>query len=485
MRERARHDCSFLEDLALDGPVSRTPGARESHAADEGTQPEDAVEPDAVVWPTSTADVSAVLAAATERGVPVTPYAAGSGLEGGATPVAGGVSLDLTRMDRVLDVRPGDFQVDVEPGVIGSDVNGAVGEFGLFFPPLPSSGDLSTVGGMIATDASGMGTVKYGEVADWLLELEVVLADGTVLTVGSRAAKTSSGYNLKELIVGSEGTLAVVTRATLELAGIPEQVRGGRATFPDLESATAAIADAVQSGVDAAKLELIDETSARMARAHVDVDIPAAPMAFVEFHANHDVEEEVAFCRSVFDAHGATGFEVAEADAGMDRLWEARKELAYAATAYDDARTFLHPGDVTVPIDAYADLVAYVGDVAERYDLLVPCFGHAGDGNLHYTVLVDPDDPDEVARGEAAYADVVERALELDGTATGEHGVGRGKRRYLLDEHGAAAVEAMRSVKAALDPAGTLNPGKLFPEGDVDGVDETGVTNGAADPDEE
>jgi D-lactate dehydrogenase (cytochrome) len=458
------HDVSFLDDLDLGGEVSTGDSHRESHAGDWGTSDADAVRPDAVVWPASTADVSRVLAAADERGVPVTPYAAGSGLEGNATPVHRGISLDLTRMDAVLDVRPGDFQVDVQPGVVGSTVDETVAEHGLFFPPLPSSGDFSTVGGMIATDASGMQTVKYGEVADWVLGLEVVRADGTVLTTGSRAVKTSAGYNLTDLFVGSEGTLGVVTRATLRLAGIPDQRRGGRAVFADLDDATAAITDAVTAGVDVAKIELVDATSARMANAYTGTDLPDAPTVFLEFHADHGVGREIDFCRSVFEAHGVERFEVADAPTAMDDLWQARKDLAYAVRSWDPDLEPLHPGDVTVPIGDYPALLRYVRDLAAEHDLLIPCFGHAGDGNLHYSPLVDPDDPDHVALGERVYADIVHRAIDLGGTATGEHGVGLGKREYLVAEHGEAAVETMRAVKRAVDPNDTLNPGKLFPE---------------------
>ena len=458
------HDCSFLSDLDLEGDVSFGESARETHATDFGADQLDlGVTPDAVVWPASTADVSSVLAAANDRVVPVTPYAAGTGLEGNAVPAHRGISLDLSRMNAVLDVRPDDFQVDVEPGVLGSRVDETVASEGLFFPPLPSSGDISTVGGMIATDASGMKTVKYGEVGDWVLELEAVLADGSVITAGSKAAKTSSGYNLKELLVGSEGTLAVVTRATLELAGRPAQIRGGRALFPSLDDAANAVFDAVRSGVDVATIELVDGDSALMANAYTGTDLPDVPMVFVEFHANHGVEEEIDFCRSVFEDHGVRRFEVAEGDE-MDDLWRARRELAFALQSYDPDRSPLHPGDVTVPISRYPDVVGYVKDLADEYDLLVPCFGHAGDGNLHYTVLVDEDDPEAVAAAEKVYAAVVERAIEVGGTATGEHGIGLGKRKFLEAEHGPATVEAMRAVKRALDPRDTLNPGKMFPE---------------------
>jgi D-lactate dehydrogenase (cytochrome) len=458
------HDISFLEDLDLDGEFSTDDAYRDGHAGDWGTDDDERTLPDAVVWPASTDDVATVLSAANERGVPVTPFAAASGLEGAAAPVDAGISLDMTRMNDVLEVRPDDFQVDVEPGVIGSVVDDAVGEYGLFFPPLPSSGDLSTIGGMIATDASGMQTVKYGEVGDWVLELEAVLADGSVVTTGSKAVKTSSGYNLKDLLIGSEGTLAVITRATLELAGIPEQIKGGRAIFPTLGDAADAIFDAIRSGVDVAKIELIDEISATMANDYAGLDLPDRPMVFLEFHADHHVDEEIQFCRSIFEEHDAVQFEMAETEAEMADVWQARKDLAYASREWDETLEPLSPGDVTVPIGSYPDLIRFAKSLGEEEDLVVPTFGHAGDGNVHYTVLVDPDDEEMVERAEDLYRRVVEFAIDLGGTATGEHGVGLGKRKYLVVEHGEETVEVMRRIKRALDPKGTLNPGKIFPE---------------------
>jgi len=462
----ARDDCSFLADLDLDGDASFGDSTRDTHATDWGTPDREGVAPDAVVYPESTTDVSAVLAAANDRGVPVTPYAAGTSIEGNAVPLEAGISLDVTRMDAILDVRPEDFQVDVEPGVFGSEVDDRVGKEGLFFPPLPSSGDISTVGGMIANDASGMGTVRYGEVSDWVLELEAVLADGTVIETGSKAVKTSSGYNLTDLIVGSEGTLAVVTRATLELAGRPRQIRGGRALFSTLGDATDAVADAVQSGVDVAKIELIDPESARMANDYSGTDLPDVPMVFLEFHANHGVEEEIDFCRTVFEAHDVQRFEVTD-ESGMDELWAARRELAHATAAWDPDLEPHHPGDVTVPISHYSTIVEYAKELAEENDVPIPTFGHAGDGNVHYAVLVDPDDPDRVEMADRIDAQIVERAIELGGTATGEHGIGRGKRDHLLKEHGDEAVEVMARLKRPLDPNDILNPGKIFPDTDT------------------
>ena len=454
---------AFLTDAVGPDRVSVDEYALEEHAGDWGTHPEDEVRPDAVVWPTSTEEVSAVLSGAHERGIPVTPYAAGTGLEGNAVPAHEGISMDTTRMDEILDVRPADLQVDVQPGVLGSAVDEAAAEHGLTFPPLPSSGDISTVGGMIATDASGMQAVKYGVVGDWVLELEAVLADGTVVSTGSKAVKSSAGYNLTDLLVGSEGTLAVVTEATLKLAGRPQQVRGGRAVFTTFDDAAGGITDAIQSGVDVAKIELVGSFAAQVANEYVGTDLPDAPMVFVEFHADHGIEAEIDFCRSVFADYDPVSFEMA-ADEEMAELWELRREMAFALDEYRDHLRPLHPGDVTVPINEFPTIVRHAQREAEARGLPMACYGHAGDGNLHYDILVDPDDDEMVVAGEDVYASVVERALDLGGTATGEHGVGLGKRQFMNREHGRESVAVMRSVKDALDPEGILNPGKVFPE---------------------
>lgn len=455
---------TFVEEILDQDQISYGDADRKQRATDWGTDEADGVQPDVVVWPESTEDVAAVIAGANEHGIPVTPYAAGTSLEGNAVPVEHGITLDLSRMDAVLDVRPEDLQVDVQPGIFGDDLNEAVAEHGLLLPSLPSSGAISTIGGMIANDASGMKTVKYGEVADWVLELEAVLPTGEVITAGSKATKTSAGYNLKELLVGSEGTLGVVTRATIKLAGRPEQIRGGRAIFNSLDDAADAVTDAVQSGVDVAKIELIDAFSAEVSNAFLDTDLPDAPMVFVEFHANHGIKNEIEFCRSVFEAHDVRRFEVSENDAEMRELWEARRELAEAFEPYDRNLSPLTPGDITVPISNYTDIVNYAKELGDKHDVPVACFGHAGDGNVHYFVMVDPDDPDSVAAGKTVSKNLVERAIELGGTATGEHGIGIGKRDYLAKEYNDAAVESMSAIKRSLDPNGILNPGKIFPD---------------------
>lgn len=454
-------DLGFLTDVIDSSKVEFGGEDRDRHASDWATEGRVNARPDAVVYPETTEDVSNVVGACDEHGMPVTPYAAGTGLEGNAVPVRGGVSLDTTEMDAVLDVRPDDFQVDVEPGVLGDDVNDEVGRHGLFFPPLPSSGNMSTIGGMIANDAGGMQTVKYGKVGDWVDEVEVVLADGSVVEFGSKAKKSSSGYRMRDLIVGSEGTLGVVTRATLRLRGIPEQIHGGRAVFSTLDDAASAVFDAVRSGVDVAKIELVDAEAAGMANDYLNTDLPDAPMVFVEFHANHGIDYEVDFTRSVFEDHGVERFEVG-ADDEADELWELRRELGVAIRMSNPSLEPVHAGDIVVPISKYPDAVRRIKELSDEHGVPIPCFGHAGDGNVHYLVLVEKDEEDAMREGVDVYEKIVEHALSVGGTCTGEHGVGLGKQKFMEREHGEAGVDAMRAVKDALDPNGTLNPGKVF-----------------------
>lgn len=438
----------------------------EERSFDWGTDPDEGTPPDVVVWPETTDDVVTILKIASEKGVPVTPYAAGTSLEGNPIPSKGGICLDTTKMDSIIEIRPDDFQIDLQPGVFGSTLEEEIRSHGLFFPPLPSSGKISTIGGMIANDASGMQTVKYGEIHDWVLRIEAVLADGTIIETGSKAIKSSSGYNLMDLLVGSEGTLAVITEITLELAGIPEQIHGGRVIFEDRTAASAAVSDVIQSGVDVAKIELIDSLSAEITNAHLDTDLPNAPMMFVEFHANHSIEKEIDFFRSIVSEYEATDIGISESDDGMRQLWEVREEMAEALEPYDPNLTPLTPGDVTVPMSEFADLMKHISTLEEEHDVLIPCFGHAGDGNIHYTVLYDSDDPGAYEHGKEIYNDIVAYALERGGTATGEHGIGLGKREFMREEHSDGAVELMRAIKKTFDPDEILNPGKVFPEDD-------------------
>ncbi|SNR42666.1 FAD-binding oxidoreductase [Halorubrum vacuolatum] len=473
-----RSDLSFLDDLDLDDArISFAETDRARYGTDFGTDRTEPSPPDVVVTPHSTAEVSAVLSTATAHGVPVTPYAAGTGLEGHAVPVHGGITLDMSAMDEIRAVYPADRQITVGPGITGGAVDEVVADEGLFLPPLPQSGDEATIGGMVATDASGIYTVKYGEVSDWVLALTAVRADGTVIETGSRARKTSSGYNLTDLLVGSEGTLAVITEVTLRLAKRPAAVRGGRAVFGSLSGAVEAIAEVLHEGIDVAAIELLDARSVRMVNDYLGTELPDAPMVFFECHGETEtVGATVERCRDAFESGDCTRIEVADDAATLADLWRIRSELGRAERAYDPDLDPIHPGDVTVPIGSYPDLVSEVDRLSRESGLFMPCFGHAGDGNLHYTVMVDRDDPAQRERGERLYRRVVERAIELGGTATGEHGIGLGKQAYLTREHGEDAVETMRMVKRALDPTDTLNPGKMFPEtvdgGRIDTADE-------------
>ena len=458
-------DYAFLDATLASDQVSWADVDRTDHGADWGTAPDETAPPDVVVWPESTAEVAAVLAAATERGIPVTPFAAGSGIAGNAVPTHGGISLDLTRMDAIVDVRPADRQIDVEAGVVGDAINEAVADHGLFFPALPTSGDLATVGGMLATNASGRRTVKYGKVGDWVREIEVVRADGSVLTAGTRAEKTSSGYDLRDLIVGSEGTLGVVTRATLSLTARPAESRVGRATFEELVDATDAAAALVTAGVDVSALELVDGLSARMVNDYVGSSLEEGPTLFVELQADYGLDAAVAACREILAAHDPTTL-VLEPGTDESAIWKPRRELADAVRAYYPDRRSLHAGDVAVPLGSLSAIVEHIHERAAAHDVPIPTFGHAGDGNVHFDVLVDPTDETAVDEARTIYESIVTRGIELGGTATGEHGIGRAKREFLPVEHGETGVETMRAVKDALDPAGTLNPGKVFPAPD-------------------
>lgn len=456
------HDCSFLRDLPLSADqVSFDSDDRTAFGTDYGVVETDASPPDAVVYPESTGDVSAVLAAANERGVPVTPYAAGSSTEGNAVPVRGGITLSMERLDAILEFRPDDMQIDVQPGVVGEAMEDHVGDEGLFFPAFPQSAAFSTVGGMIANDASGIRAVKYGEVREWVRELEVVKADGTVIEVGTRARKTSAGYNLLDLIVGSEGTLGVVTRATVDLAVTPARTLGGRAVFDDLDDAAAAITEVVRAGVDVATIELVDALTAEIANSHTDAGLPAVPMVFFELHGRC-VDAEAAVLEEILERHGAQRTETSEDDAEMASLWRARREIGRALPEYDPDRVLDVVGDVTVPIGSYPGMIRFIGEVSDEYGIPIPAFGHAGDGNAHYAILVNRDDPEEVDRAREAAETIIRGAIDRGGTCTGEHGVGVGKRGYLTREYEPEVLSTMRDVKHAFDPNGILNPGKIF-----------------------
>lgn len=417
------------------------------------------VAPDVVVFPRSTDEVSRVLRFATERGVAVTPVAANSSLEGHTVPVAGGISLDLGQLDHILESRPEDLLVVVQPAVTYPRVNDHVRRHGLFFPIDP--GAHASIGGMVSTNASGTAAVRYGTTGDYVLALEVVTPTGEVLRLGNRARKSSSGYDLCALFTGAEGTLGVITEVTLRLVGLPEAAAAARLPFPDAFSAASFVTRLIQAGVPVARCELIDPVSIRAVNAYSGTSFPEETTVFLEFHGNPaGIEAEVEIARELAADSGATAFEAATDAGERARLWEARHTMLFAANA-------AHPGldsiitDVAVPISELpAAITGALADCAAN-GLDVHVVGHVGDGNFHLTLYVE-DDAERRSAAQGVVDRMTYRALDVGGTATGEHGVGLRKLKYMEREHG-SALELMRAIKATLDPAGIMNPGKKLP----------------------
>ncbi len=450
-----------LRDIFPAERISATTADREAHSRDESFH--EAHLPDVVVWPETAAEISALLRWATAHRVPVTPWSGGSSLEGNPIPVRGGIVLAMYKWNRILELREEDLQVRVQPGIVYDELNRQLRSSGLFFPPAPGSSDVATIGGMVANSSSGMGAVKYGLTRDYVLKLQVVLPTGEILNLGSNAAKSASGYDLIRLMVGSEGTLGVITEITLRLRGLPERIMAAVAIFETVADAAQAVFEAIRYGLVPAAIELVDPEIVREINRWEKLDLTVAPTLFMEFHGNRaGVEEELAFAEEVCRDHNARSFVTAEAAEERERIWSARRE-AHKAVKYGnpDHRTTIT--DVVVPISKYPEMVDQAYAIAARHRIRVGTFGHAGDGNVHTEVLARKDDPDELHRADLVAEELVAYALQLGGTATGEHGIGIGKIKFMRQEHG-EAVELMRRIKALFDPAGILNPGKIFPD---------------------
>ena len=441
-----------LGALLGDAKVATGESVLDLHAGDLSYHPRRT--PAAVVFPESTEDVSHVLAWANERGVPVVPFGAGTSLEGHVIPSDGAISLDLARLNRVLEVSPGDLQARVQPGVLRSELNVAVAEHGLWFPVDPGAD--ASLGGMAATNASGTTTVRYGGMRANVLALEVVLADGTTIRPGSRTVKTSAGYDLRALFVGSEGTLGVITELTLRLHGLPERPVAIRAAFPDLGAACRSAVALVGAGLTVTRCELLDEVTLRAVNAYKGTSYPESPSLFVELDGGDD---EIASVREVCGWEGATAFEAVTAAEQRTRLWEARHHAAFSVAAAEPGKRWFAT-DVCVPPSVLPAAVEHGRACADRRGLPAAVVAHAADGNYHLVLMVDPDDADEVAATQELYAELVDWALERGGTSTGEHGIGLGKLDYLEREH-ADLLPYLRATKDAFDPKGILNPGKV------------------------
>jgi D-lactate dehydrogenase (cytochrome) len=415
--------------------------------------------PDAVVYPQSTADVQEIVRICSAHGLPIVPFGVGSSLEGHVNAPFGGVSIDFRDMNKVVVVHPEDLDCVVEPGITRKQLNEHLRDSGLFFPIDPGAD--ASLGGMAATRASGTNAVRYGTMKDNVLALKVVLANGEVIDTARRAKKTSAGYDLTRLMVGSEGTLGIITQLTLKLSGIPEAIAGGICPFPSVEACCNTAIQTIQAGIPVARIELLDALQVRAVNLHSKLGLPEVPMLFLEFHGSEaSVAEQSERFGEIAAEFGGGPFTWTTRPEERTRLWEARHHAAFSNFA-------LRPGaqmvatDVCVPISRLAECVVETQADIAASRLIAPIVGHVGDGNFHLTLMVDKTDADEIKRAKALSERLVERALAMDGTCTGEHGVGQGKLKYLMAEHGAAALNVMAAIKQALDPQNILNPGKI------------------------
>ncbi|MBE7942780.1 FAD-binding protein [Ramlibacter aquaticus] len=431
---------------------------REQHGRDESSF--EVPPPAAVVFAESTGDVADAVRLAAEHDTPVIPFGVGSSLEGHLLAVQGGISIDVSRMDKVLAINAEDLTVTVQPGVTRKRLNEEIKSTGLFFPIDPGAD--ATLGGMAATRASGTNAVRYGTMRENVLALEVVTASGEVIRTGTRAKKSSAGYDLTRLFVGSEGTLGVITEVTVRLYPLPEAISAAICSFPSIEGAVRTTIEMMQIGVPIARVELIDRNAVRMVNKHSKLDLREQPMLLMEFHGSPaGVQEQAELVQELASGHGGEAFEWATTPEERTRLWTARHN-AYFAGIQSRPGCRAISTDTCVPISRLADCL--LDSVREADESGLPYFlvGHVGDGNFHFGYLLDPNDPQERETAERLNHALVSRALSLGGTCTGEHGVGLHKMDFLVTEAGAGAVEMMRTIKRALDPRNIMNPGKIF-----------------------
>ncbi|MDW8336698.1 MAG: FAD-linked oxidase C-terminal domain-containing protein [Tepidimonas sp.] len=439
--------------------LSTALAVRQQHGRDESAYTH-VPPPQAVVFAESTADVADAVRLAAQWRVPVIPYGIGSSLEGHLLAVRGGISLDLSRMNRVLAVQPEDLTATVQPGVTRKQLNEAVRHLGLFFPIDPGAD--ATLGGMTATRASGTNAVRYGTMRDNVLALEVVTASGSVVRTGTRAKKSSAGYDLTRLFVGSEGTLGIFTEITLRLYPLPEAVSAAVCSFPSVDAAVRTTIAIIQTGVPIARCELLDARTVRAVNAHSKLALHEAPLLLMEFHGSPTgVQEQAELVQALAAEHGGQAFEWATTPEERTRLWTARHHAYFAAVQSRPGCRCITT-DVCVPISQLAEHVNAAVAEADQAGLPYFLVGHVGDGNFHMGYLIDPDNPDERARAEALNAALVRRAIAGGGTCTGEHGVGLHKMAFLRAEAGEEALALMRAIKQALDPHDILNPGKIL-----------------------
>ena len=431
---------------------------REQHGRDESAF--DVPPPAAVVFAEATADVAAAVGLAAQYRVPVIPFGVGSSLEGHLLAVQGGISIDLGRMNQIVAIHPEDLTVTVQPGVTRKQLNEALKSSGLFFPIDPGAD--ASLGGMCATRASGTNAVRYGTMRENVLGLEVVTASGAVVRTGTRARKSAAGYDLTRLMVGSEGTLGVMTEITLKVYPLPEAISAAVCSFPSIEAAVRTTIAIIQMGVPIARVELVDAHTVRMVNAHAKLGLREEALLLMEFHGSPaSVKEQAETVQEIAAEHAGNAFEWASTPEERTRLWAARHNAYFAAIQSRPGCRAITT-DTCVPISRLADCLLESINEAEASGIPYFLVGHVGDGNFHFGYLIDPNSAQERATAEALNLKLVQRALRMDGTCTGEHGIGVHKMDFLLAETGVGAVDMMRAIKAALDPHHIMNPGKVF-----------------------
>ena len=415
--------------------------------------------PDAVVFPACTAEVAQIVKTCAAHRVPIIPFGTGTSLEGHVNAPAGGISVDLSQMNKVLAVHSADLDCVVQPGVTRQQLNNHLRDQGLFFPIDPGAN--ASLGGMASTRASGTNAVRYGTMRDNVMALEAVMADGCVIRTATRAKKSSAGYDLTRLLIGSEGTLGLITEITLKLHGIPESISSARCSFPSVDAACQAVMMVIQYGIPVARIELLDALQVKAVNAYSKLSLPEEPLLLLEFHGTEaSVAEQAESFGAIAEEFGASGYTTTKSTEERNAMWQARHDVYWATLQ-------LRPGakgistDVCVPISRLAECVTKAQARLTQLEIMAPLVGHVGDGNFHFLLLVDMDDADEVSKADSFVSWLNELAISMEGTCTGEHGIGQGKMPYLVKELGQATTY-MAAIKMALDPLGIMNPGKIL-----------------------
>jgi D-lactate dehydrogenase (cytochrome) len=451
-------ELEFIRSVVGPDRMSTGESVLDLHSKDESFHQRQ--RPDVVVWPLRTEEISQIVRMANEKRIPVTPWGAGTSLVGNPIPAEGGIVLDLQQMNRILELRTEDLQVCVEAGVIYKELNQSLSRFGLFFPP--DSGASATIGGMVGNNASGIRTIKYGATKDFVLSMVIVLPSGEVIRVGTNAVKTSSGYDLCRLFVGSEGTLGVVTEVTLRLIGLPAEFVAAVAQFISIREATDTVFQIMQSGLSPAALEFLDAPTVQVVNQVKKLSLEERPTLFIEFHgvSAAGLKEELEMVKEVCGENRSHRFDSGIGREERNRLWEARYGVGESIKVNNPGFYSLVI-DTAVPISKYSDMVEWGQKVVEKKRLKGYAFGHAGSGNLHMEILGIPEEKAQWQKVQEAEEEIVYFALECGGTATGEHGIGIGKKKFMKKEHG-ESLHLMKKIKKLLDPNGIMNPGKIF-----------------------